>query len=182
MAKVQCKGCGQEVDTSGIACPNCGTPIGYSGGTPVDYDQIRASAKADQEQAVPTAPTSAPPTPRCMNCGTIVSGANVSFCPSCGKPVGRAAPGTREGLQWGAIVAGGVVGLVLAFVVGFVIGAASTQVPSDTVMIVVGLSSMLIAAIVAGGIAKERKLVHSLLAVAFVVVCNLLMTLICGIE
>ncbi len=34
MATVECTGCGKEVNTQHISCPDCGTLIGYSGGTP----------------------------------------------------------------------------------------------------------------------------------------------------
>ena len=47
LAKVQCIGCDTIVDTSAIACSNCGTAIGYEGGTPVD----RASSQAAENEA-----------------------------------------------------------------------------------------------------------------------------------
>ena len=46
MATVECTGCGHKVSTQSITCSDCGTPIGYSGGTQVQQgtESIRDAA------------------------------------------------------------------------------------------------------------------------------------------
>ena len=46
MAIIQCSGCDSEVNTQSIKCANCGTPIGYIGGTSVGQERILAAEQA----------------------------------------------------------------------------------------------------------------------------------------
>ena len=48
MYEMSCTGCGRRVSNQLIACPDCGTPVGYTGGTPVDRTQLRPTADPTQ--------------------------------------------------------------------------------------------------------------------------------------
>lgn len=51
MATSQCIGCGRQVSRQSIACPDCGSPVGYSGGTSIQRDaspRPEAFAKSDE--------------------------------------------------------------------------------------------------------------------------------------
>ena len=51
MATIQCSGCDREVNTQSIKCSNCGTPIGYIGGTSVGQERILAAEQAATQRA-----------------------------------------------------------------------------------------------------------------------------------
>jgi len=54
MAVTQCIGCGRNVSAQLIICPDCGTPVGYSGGTPTSKKgvAVRLHNSQDYEGAV----------------------------------------------------------------------------------------------------------------------------------
>ena len=49
MPTVVCSSCGRQYNTQIIACPECGTPVGYSGGEAVDPQLLSASEEAREE-------------------------------------------------------------------------------------------------------------------------------------
>jgi RNA polymerase subunit RPABC4/transcription elongation factor Spt4 len=78
MSSITCKSCGGPVTSQMIACPNCGTLVGYAGGTTVERPAPAvAPAAGPAEQA----------TSSCKSCGSPVTSQD-SFCPNCGTPVG----------------------------------------------------------------------------------------------
>lgn len=42
MATAQCSGCGRKVSRQIIACSNCGTPVGYTGGTLIPRGSVES--------------------------------------------------------------------------------------------------------------------------------------------
>lgn len=70
-------------------------------------------------------------------------------------------------MRWGAIVAGGIAGIVLQFVLGFILGLASSDMSAGIFvawMLVIGIFSYIAGGAIAGAIAGDRAAMHGLLA------------------
>ena len=130
--------------------------------------------------------------PYCPKCGKQVKEA-ANFCKECGfnltvEPVPPAVhteqekparspydqPGiikVKPNLRWGAIVAGGIAGIVLQFVLGFILGLASSDMSAGIFlawMLVIGIFSYMAGGAIAGAIAGDRGTIHGLLAAMLV--------------
>lgn len=140
MATAQCTNCGRDVGTRLIVCPDCGTPVGYQGGT-----SIRKAAASEADAPLSTESTSRPRYQR----------------PSHNLPTPF--PDRESKLQWEPVAGAGAIGVIVSGVLGFILGAAVGTVENIAgIAIAVHSLSVFLAGTVAESLSEENELVYGL--------------------